>query len=159
MGADGGKGPQPWVQHAARTTFLRVPVMDWPAVKRGVKTEFRANGGRGTISQAWKVPTPVPVVAYTIRQGRYDARLMILEEVWQEPLGAISPESLRREGFADMAEFRAYWLAREHVRFRPTRKMFAFRVRPWVAEDFGESAEKLLRRLYGDFLDESRAAA
>ena len=158
MGADGYRGPRPYRQRSLQTVFVRVPAMDWPAVKRGIKTEFRAGGGRGATSQTWKVPTPVPVVAYTIRRGQYDARLMILERCWQEPLGAISPESLRREGFANLAEFRTYWLRREHHRFRATRKMFVYRLRPWTPEDASASADRLLRHLYGDFLDEEPAA-
>jgi hypothetical protein len=158
MGAEGHNGPRPYQQRALQTVFLRVPQADWPAVKRGIKTEFRAANGRGAVSQLWNVPTPIPVIAYTIRRGEYDARLMILERFWQEPLGAISEESLRREGFANLAEFRTYWMAREHRRFRPTRKMFVYQVRPWLRDDVNESAVRLLRHLYGEFLDGSRAA-
>lgn len=158
MAADGSRGPRPYQQRQLSTVFLRVPSRDWPAVKRGLKTEFRAGVGRGAVSQLWNVPTPVPVVAYSIRQGRHDAKLMILERHWIEPLGAISEESLAAEGFANLAEFRTYWMEREHKRFTPTRKMFVYQVRPWLRDDVNESGVRLLRHLYGDFLDGSRAA-
>jgi hypothetical protein len=154
MGADGSHGPRPYTQHRISTVFLRVPIRDWPAVKRGIKTEFRAGSGRGAISQLFGVPTPVPAVAYAIRQGRHDARLMMLEKCWQEPLGAISPDSLAREGFEDLAEFRAYWMERERKRFTPLHQVFAFRVRPWQPGDAEAAGEKLLDHLYGHFLRE-----
>lgn len=153
MAADGSRGPRPYTQRRISTVFLRVPVRDWPAVKRGIKTEFRAGAGKNAIPQLWGIPTPVPVVAYAIRQGRHDAKLMVLEEMWQEPLGAISPESLEREGFKTLAEFRAYWIERERKRFTPTRHVFAYRVRPFGLVDAEEFGARLFDHLYGEFLD------
>jgi hypothetical protein len=153
MAADGSRGPRPFTQHRISTTFLRVPVRDWPAVKRGIKTEFRAGSGKNAVPQLWGAPTPIPVVAYAIRNGRHDCALMVLEALWQEPLGAISPESLVREGFETLSEFRQYWMEREHKRFTPTRHIFAYRVRPWTTSDEEWAAHKLLQHLYADFLD------
>lgn len=154
MAADGSHGPRPFTQRRVSTTFLRVPVRDWPAVKRGYKTEFRAGTGKNAVPQLFGITTPIPVVAYAIRNGRHDAQLMVLEELWQEPLGAISPESLEREGFASLAEFRAYWTQREHKRFTPTRMVFAYRVRQWAPWDAGDLAPRLLDHLYGEFLQD-----
>jgi hypothetical protein len=153
MAADGSRGPRPYTQRRLSTVFLRVPVRDWPAVKRGIKTEFRAGTGKSATPQLFGVPTPVPAVAYAIRQGRHDARLMVLEECWQEPLGAISQHSLALEGFETLADFRAYWIERERKRFTPTRQVFVYRVRPWEQRDDEWAAPKLLQHLYGEFLD------
>lgn len=158
MAADGSRGPRPYRQRRISTVFLRVPARDWPAVKRAMKTEFRAGTGKSAVPQLWGIPTPVPVVAYAIRQGRHDARLMVLERMWQEPLGAISPESLAREGFQTLGEFRRYWMERERKRFTPTRQVFAYQVRPWGHGDRGWAGEKLLEHLYGDFVQVPDAA-
>ena len=94
MASTGTRGPKPWTQHRASTIFLRVPSADWIAVRHGIKREFRAESGK--VSQLWNVVCPVPVVAYRVdSSGRYDSALMVLEAVWREPLGAISPESLK----------------------------------------------------------------
>jgi hypothetical protein len=152
MAADGSRGPRPWAKRTVSTTFLRVPIADWPAVKRGLKTEFRASPGKNTVPQLFEVVPPVVVVAYAIRNGRHDGRLMVLEEHWLEPLGAISAESLAREGFASLAEFRAYWLRREHLRFRPTRQVACYRVRPFELGDVDEFARRTFEHLYGEHL-------
>lgn len=154
MANDGSRGPKPYAQVRTSTTFLRVPTYDWPAVKRGIKTEFRSGWGKNKTPKLFQVKAPTPVVAYTVNgRGEYDARLMVLEDIWLEPLGAISPESLEREGFRNLKEFRSYWLEREGRRFTPTRQVFVYRVRPWVAgEDEHRMGQALLQRLYGDFL-------
>ena len=152
MAADGSRGPRPFTQRRVSTVFLRVPTRDWPAVKRGYKTEFRAGSGKNAVPQLWGIQTPTPVVAYSIRRGEHDAQLMVLEELWQEPLGAIGPESLQREGFGSLAEFRRYWMERERKRFTPTRHVFCYRVRPYDQLDGAEAAGRIFRHLYGDFL-------
>lgn len=141
----------------ASTIFLRVPAVDWPAVKRGLKTEFRAGGGES--SQLWNVECPTPVVAYAKVRDRYAGQLMLLEARWQEPLGAIDAESLAREGFASLAEFRRYWMYRERKRFTPTRNIFVYRVRPITPGDLDEAARGLLDRLYSDFYEPVEVAA
>lgn len=153
MAADGSRGPRPFVQRRVSTTFLRVPIVDWPAVKRGYKTEFRANVGKNAVPKLFTVLTPAPVIAYAIRNGRHDAQLMWLEEAWQEPLGAISAASLEREGFTSLAEFRTYWIKREKKRFTPTRKVFAYRVRAFNPDDdVDDAASRIFEHLYGEFL-------
>lgn len=150
----GSAGPKPYRQVRTSTIFLRVPVADWPLVKRGLKTEFRAGTGPNK-TQPWAIKMPTPVVAYAVRprDGEHDAKLMVLEEAWLEPLGAISPESLEREGFKSLAEFRRYWFERERKRFQPTRNVLVYRVRPWDDRtDARHFADLILGRLYGDFL-------
>lgn len=154
MGNDGSNAPQPWVQRQARTLFLRVPNSEWISVSRGSKREFRAS--QRAVSALWNVEPPTPVVAY--RQHKvygYDSKLMVLEEKWQEPLGAISAESLRREGFETLTEFRKHWMRRERRRFAPTRLVTCYRVRPWLEVDKEIMGRSLLETLYGEFLHET----
>lgn len=156
MGSDGSHGPRPFTQRQARTVFLRVPAADWIAVSRGRKREFRAS--HSACSALWDVKTPTPVVAYRVKriggQPDYEAKLMVLERRWQEPLGAISKESLEAEGFESLAEFRRYWMRRERRHFTPTRMVTCYRVRTFNAdEDPDEMGRVLFDRLYGEFLE------
>ena len=80
---------------------------------------------------------------------------MVLEAVWREPLGVISPESLAAEGFESFAHYRRYWCIREKRLFRPLHKTTVFRVRRWDSEDDRAMADVLLQRLYGEFLADS----
>lgn len=145
------RGPRPFAKRLAATIFLRVPADEWTAVVRGIKTEFRQSAHESTA--LWHVRLPTPVVAWTISRGRYRAQLMMLEDRWVEPLGAIGEESLRREGFDTLAEFRRYWMRRTRARFAPTRKVLVYRLRPLAPDDVDQAAGALLRHLYGDFLD------
>lgn len=151
MASDGGHGPRPWTQHQARTNFLRVPHTDWINVSRGLKTEFRAS--HKSCSALWAVEPPTPVVAYRQHPSLgYDSKLMVLEAKWQEPLAAIGPESLEREGFDSFAEFRRYWTRREKRHFPPTRLVTAYRVRPWTEQDHTDMAAIVLNHLFGEWL-------
>lgn len=151
MANDGSNGPKPWTQKHASTIFLRVPTVDWIAVKRGAKTEFR--GSPGKTSGLKFVETPTPVVAYRVdRSHGYDAALMVLEDRWLEPLGSIDPKSLEREGFETFAEFRRYFINRERRRFRMTREVVVYRLRPWQSDDLRTFGDLILQRLYGAFL-------
>lgn len=154
MGSNGSHGPRPFTQRHASTIFLRVPPNEWVDITRGIKTEFRASPN--AVTQALHIEPPTPVVAYRYVRGRsadssHDSALMMLEETWQEPLAAISAESLKRECQPDMAHFRRYWMGRTRRRFTPTRMVRVFRVRPWAEGDWQASAETLMTRLYGDF--------
>lgn len=158
MAMPGSSGPKPFRQVRTSTIFLRVPTVDWQSVKRGRKTEFRSGVGRN-ITQLWQVQTPTPVVGYCQSRTRgYESALLLLEATWREPLGAITPESLQREGFESFAHFRRYFMQRERRHFTPTREVQAYRVRPWQPSDFTPMADALLTRLYGDFLPSSDAA-
>lgn len=148
MAKDGSRGPRPYTQHSASTVFLRVPVLDWPLVSRGRVPEFI--GSMGQSSAVFNTPTPTPCVAYTVKNGSYDARLMILEEHSQEPLGILAAES-RRFGIATKDEFRRYWMRREGRKFAPTRNVFVYRVRPFIESDREEMGRLLFNRLYGEF--------
>lgn len=158
MGSTSKDSPKPWTQRKATTVFLRVPREDWSAVKIGAKTEFRMPGGRA-MSQLWSCKTPTPVVAYAIRgHEQYDSKLMILEAHWREPVAGISEESLKREGFPDMAHFRRYWMRRTRRRFRPLQEVSVYRVRPFTDADVTPMAVRLLGRLYGEHMGMREAA-
>lgn len=154
MASDGSKGPKPYTQHQARTVFLRVPADDWNAVKHGIKTEFK--GQPGMVSGLAFVDPPTPVVAYSYSRSRgYDSALMILEDRYQVPLLGVTPESLAREGHPDIAHYRRYMVRREGKRFSPLREVVAFVLRPFREEDRRPHADRLLERLYGDFLPQA----
>lgn len=94
-------------------------------------------------------------MAYTlIPPDRYESKLMILEAHYREMVGAITPDSIAREGFPDMAHFRRYWMSRTKRRFRPLQEVSVFRVRPFTAGDREAMADALLDRLYGEHLRE-----
>lgn len=159
MASDGTRGPKPYRQRRTSTLFLRVPVAEWQQVKRGTKREFRS--APGAQSQLLAIEPPMPVVAYAVdRQGRHDARLMVLERMWREPLGAISPESLSEEGCRTLAEFRRRWVLTNRKRFTPTRIVSVYTVRPWQDElDDRRMADRLLEHLYGEWVSDDDAAA
>lgn len=139
--------PKPFTQRRVSTAFLRVPSGDWAAVRRGFKSEFRATGRGYPSFSSLEVPTPV--VAYMTRTGHdHEGQLMVLERWWREPLGAISPESLQREGFESMAHFRRYWMGRTHKRFSPLTMVHVYRVRPFTIHDREPLAMALFDRLY-----------
>lgn len=149
MGSSGA-GPRPYTQRQARTIFLRVPHSEFGLVIAGRKTEFRASPRAS--SQLWSVEPPTAAVAYAIFPSRgYKRQLIVLEATWREPLGAITAESLAREGQPDFAHFRRYWMKREKTPFKPTREVAVFQVRPMRAGDEQELAASLYQRLYGEF--------
>lgn len=83
---------------------------------------------------------------------------MVLEETWKEPLGAISPESLKAEGFESLAQFRRYWMKRTRRQFRPAALITCYRVRPWEPDDERRFGASIMERLYGAFLPATEAA-
>jgi hypothetical protein len=145
-----GAGPRPFTQRQARTIFLRVPRAEFGLVVAGRKTEFRASPR--SCSRLGSGKPPAPAVAYAIFPSRgYKRQLLVLEATWREPLGAITAESLEREGQPDFAHFRRYWMKREKTAFKPTREVSVFQVRPLRPGDERELADALFERLYGEF--------
>jgi hypothetical protein len=138
----------------ASTLYLRVPADDWASVKQGYKSEFRMKTGKGI--QFLRILLPTPVVAYMttrsgLKAGRHDKVMMVVTDSWTEPLGAISADSLEREGFPDMAHFRRYWTGRTNQRFMPLMSIQVFRVRRYTPEDREALGAILLDRLYGEY--------
>lgn len=147
MGTD-SKGPKPWTPRQARTLFIRVPSADWPAVKRGMHGFV---GQIGKQTALFATPTPTPCVAWSLKRGSYDSRLMILEKVLHEQLGEIDPTTI---GHPDMASFRRYWMMRDARKFPPTKKVFVYHMRPFQPGDEDAMGQALLNHIYGEFLDE-----
>lgn len=123
-------------------------------VKLGRKSEFRAAGRVGS------VPTiqPLPVVAWCpVAYGpEPEQKLMVCERAWTERLGEISPESLAREGFSSMREFRDYW--RKHraggrKAYKPLLQVAVYRVRPWTEDDLELCGATIVEYLYEQHLE------
>lgn len=154
------KYPKNYQRVDAHTLIVRVPRVDWQAIKSGRKTEFRTVGRYSPRGWA-NLATPVPLLAYSMQRFRDEAEttLLVLEESWVEPLGSISTESLAREGFHGeraeaLFEFRRYWRNRhQRVGFRPLTNVLCLRVRPLRPVDYPEAGLMLLRRLYGEHLE------
>jgi hypothetical protein len=141
--------------------FLRVPSQEWPAVNSGRVREFRAS--IGNVPQLFNVPLPTLVVAYRKRRatGDYEYRLMTLEGIRQEALGAINEEGLRLAGYTGenaRARFRRDWMNREKRRFEPLRKVMVFTVRPFTEDDIDLTGRRLVEHLYGEFIAERSGA-
>lgn len=141
-------------QRKTRTQFLRIHLHDWPAIVGGDKTEFR-NAGRYAPHPILMVK-PSPIVCWVDSRYRDRAfQIMVLEDAWQEPLGSISPESLRNEGFESVAEFRRYWRNRHHgvlASYKPLSTVSVYRLRPWAPGDLEEMGHALLNHLYGPWV-------
>lgn len=128
-----------------------VPRVDWGAVRAGLKTEWRRYGaplGGDHYEER-------PILLYTIHPAteQVDAFPAILVATWREPMGTISPESLEREGFADLGEFRRYIEERyPNGGFRPLAMARVYRVRLWTPDDTPAMAEWALRSLFGELV-------
>lgn len=146
------KGPRPWSQRHASTLFVRIPSQDWPLVKRGLQRVVV--GGTSLQTRLFNTRTPTPVVAYAIKRGQkeHDSRLMILEAVRRDRLGAIDPAEA---GFPNLGEFRRYWMARERNGrgFQPLRLVWVYTLRPFVDGDREEMGLMLFDRLYGEHVN------
>lgn len=141
-------------RHQASTRFLRVPTADWSRVRIGEKTEFRTRPRES--SRLLTCNTPTPVVAYASGSLFMGPRtqLMVLEERKYEPLFNIAEdaEALAREGFPSYDHFRRYWRARNGGRYVPMQRVWVWRVRRFVSDDFERMGVALLRELYGEHL-------
>lgn len=116
-------------------------------VRHGAQREFRA---KDTPLKWDLLKTPTPVVAFRDSQslGRQEI-LMVLEDSWTEPLGAISRESLAAECCESIGEFRRKWLNRTGRRFPPNQNVRVFRVRPLTSDDRAIFADMIFEHLYG----------
>ena len=146
--------PRPLKQRQLKTVMLRVPTPVWPQVSAGRVREFRA--ATGNVPQLWKVPLPTLAVAYRRRQRTldYDYRLMVLEAIRREALGAITDAGLAAAGYEGdgaLARFRRDWMIAEHRRFEPLRKVVVFAVRLVGPGDLDVVGRATIDHLYGDY--------
>lgn len=129
------------------TMVLQVPPYDWPLVKRGEKREFRRlNAGGSRLRKAF---LPLPVWAYSETAAREEGQMMILEGLRLEPVGSISDASIAAEGFANVEEFKHYWMLKTGERPRLAHKVQVVNVRPWGDDDDALMASQVLKVLYG----------
>lgn len=132
------------------TAILRVPRVDWSAIIAGTKTQLR-HGPRG--KPLGTLPRPVVVYSHQNFKSDADARLVALEDITREPLGAISPEGLAAEGFDSLKEFRRYWALRHHSHtFNPLLIVNVYHLALWTDGDRARFGDKLMTDLYGDWL-------
>lgn len=143
--------PPPEQPRKTRSYYVWVPSEDLALLARGRKTEVRVQPRRGRPAALPPAPSPCCMWS-TSRIGREDRFvLMLLERAWLEPLGSIGAESLRREGFNTLKEFRRYWIEQRGRKWRPLDYVRCFRVR--VPEDAEELGLVLLDRLYREHVD------
>jgi hypothetical protein len=136
---------------SARRYYIRVPALDWPKLISGHKTELRLTG-RGVLVTTLQPPSGMIGYLRTPAGDRF--RLFVCEDAWAEPLGAISDESLAREGFATRKEFRHYWRGRTHSHvFKPLTTVQVVRLRPFGPGDRELLGNKLFDRLWGPYAD------
>lgn len=147
-----GERQHPYPRHQASTRFLRVPVVDWPSVRAGIKTEFRTRPRQG--SRLLSVTLPSPVVAYSNARPEIATKLMVLTHRDYAPLFGIAedPEALARENCETYDAFRTYWRARNKGLYVPLQKVWVWRVRPWAFGDDEAMGLRLLGDLYGEHL-------
>lgn len=143
---------------------LRVPAVDWAKVVLGEKRMFRAYSASKRDRSLSVVPPstecPRPCLFFTQHgSGRWEASPGVLLSHRQEPLGAITPEDLVREGFEFLPAFRWYWKKRyPKLGWRPRDMVSVLEVRPWEHGDRMEFAERLLVELFGEWFDEWNGA-
>jgi hypothetical protein len=135
--------------------MLRVPSPVWPMVSTGRVSEFRA--ATGNVPQLWRVPLPTLAVAYRRRLSAsdYDYRLMVLEAIRREALGAITEEGLAAAGYVGdnpRGRFRRDWMIAEKKKFEPLRTVVVFTVRPVQDGDKRRIGEAIVDHLYGDYI-------
>jgi hypothetical protein len=137
----------PLPEYGSRTRFLPIFPDDWVAVTRGSKREYRLP------FFLTHLLCPVLAVAWRRRpQGDPETALVVIEEAWREPVGAISVESLEAEGFPKLDHFRRYWMRRTGERFKPLDDIQVLRIHPFEPGDAPTLGLQLLRNLYGPHL-------
>lgn len=146
--------PREFLLRTAKTIRVHLPRVDFNDIRVGAKREFR-NYGRRMIEP---LPAPHAVVGYNAKDwwtpenglDGIDTVLLTLEDTWTEPLGAISEESVAREGFDSLADFRRYFAARyPNGGFRPMANVIVYRIHPMTDEEKAMYADALWERIYG----------
>lgn len=151
--------PRALHQRQAKTVFLRCPSAAWTLISTGRIHEFRASPGNAP--QVWRTPLPTLAVAYRRRPSRneYDYRLMLLEAVRREALGAITDEGLAAAGYVGDDAFKRWrrdWTLHTKRPFRPLCTVLVFTVRPIEQGDLAAAGISLLGALYGEYLSDAR---
>lgn len=143
------KRPQAYV----RNFPVYIDPVDWADVIAGRKRELRKYGQSKPLPGHERI-FPAACVFYSERQaGGIVTALGVVEEQWNEPLGAISPESLEREGFPDdLPGFRRYFSARyPRGGFRPLAGVVVQVVRTMNDDDATRTMLEMWEKLYGRY--------
>lgn len=130
-----------------------VDPVDWADVTSGRKSELRKYGQSKPLPGRER-KFPAACVFYTERSvGEIQTALGVVEDQWNEPLGAISPESLAREGFPDdLPGFRRYFAARyPRGGFRPLAGVVVQVIRPMNDDDATRTMLETWEHLYGRY--------
>lgn len=148
--------PREILRRDERNIRLHLPRVDYNDIAVGAKREFRNYGTRYFDGLIF----PTPAVGYCQRDwwtpehglDGIDTCLLTLEDSWVEPLGAIAPESIANEGFADLGEFRRYFAERyPRGGFRPLASVIVYRVHPITPEDVAAFSEARWQKFYGQY--------
>lgn len=132
-------------QRTVSARRLRVWWDDWSLVVTGAKRQYRAPARFGLLNRE---QFPVPVLVYTTRNRVRRAKLVVLEEQFEQPLMALSLADIHAEGFADISEFRAYWCQRHQRGVDPMGRVHVHVLRPLLPDDGQRLGEHLLDYLY-----------
>lgn len=131
-----------------RNVRLFVHRIDWSRVRCGEKTMWRSYR-LGAITD---LPRPVVLYSYHPQLPRVDTALAVLTETWQEVLGAISEEDVRREGFDSRSEFKRYFNERYPKEgFRPLNKVQVVVVEPLLPDVIEDWKNRAWERCFGRF--------
>lgn len=142
--------PRPEGHRTLKTLMVRVPAGEWQDVKQGRKREFRTTQKPFGNGLGW----PQPVVGWRwTKQYGVATTMLIVENTWVEPLGAISQESLRMEGCETLADYRRRWCIQNGRRFPPGKEMMVVRFRLLTDTERPDMANRLLEHLYGPWLE------
>lgn len=139
------------------TTYLRVPRDEHARLSHGDKREVRVKylvNGRTD-----EFGFPLPLVIWSPGTiGPLKVALVVCEERWREPVGAISTESLRNEGYdcrcgercncGALDRFRRYWKNIRGYRWDPRQPTWVYRLRPWDDSDRRRFAERIIEHLW-----------
>lgn len=142
---------RPWRRVETRTHLFWVPRRELAELRRGTRTEVRVRDKRRRPTNALVVPCPIVLYSWSEIRTEPDRALLVLERAWEEPMGAISPESVRAEGFETLKEYRRYWIEERGQFWRPLDVVRCYRFR--IPESLDELADMLLEQLYGEHLE------
>lgn len=142
------------ITSAYRHSPAYVSRVDWLDVISGRKTEYRLIVPGGPGQPPLQPPKyPGPLIIYTEHAaipGELETALVTIEGKWSEPVGAITEESLAREGFASMSDYRRYMAARyPTLGYAPRMRCMVRRVHPMTDEERGEFQQWIWDKLFG----------
>lgn len=155
------RADQALIRHTSNL-LVKVSPIDWDFVALGAKQMFRFYDGRGSVIPR-ETPCPRPCLLYSVthtgsyktgnRAAHWEHCLGTLLSVSRQPLGAISDADIRKEGFANIHEFRAYWSRKYTKRgWRPWDEVTVVECRPLQPGEYANAAMRVFEQLYGEWM-------